>query len=431
MKDKFYELFQSKFVRNVTVLVTGTAGAQAITMAFAPIITRIYGPENFGLLGVFLALFTMFSVIAALTYPVAMVLPKKDVDAVEIARLSFITSLIVAIFISVLLFFFGEALLKLFQSESIIDFLILIPVAMVLNAMLQIAQQWMIRKKQFKTFAKVAVINSFILNGAKSGVGLLSPTANALILVTVAGAFLNTFLLAIGVKRNSHAHAAIANNYESKSKRELALEYKDFPIYRAPQVFINTASQSLPLLMFAGLFGTRIAGFYALSVMVLIMPVRLLGKSVADVFYPRISEAANNNEQLTSLVIKATIGLVVIGIVPFGLVIAFGPFLFAFVFGSEWFEAGEFARWLSIWLFTMFITMPLARTLTVIKAQKFHLFFTVYRVSLSMAAIVVAYFIFDSAIAAVISLSIFGALLNIQFSMHAMHLIKQYDRKNY
>ncbi|UCZ56541.1 hypothetical protein LGV61_12545 [Desulfurispirillum indicum] len=39
------KLYNSKFIRNVAIVASGTAAAQAITMAFAPIITRIYGPE--------------------------------------------------------------------------------------------------------------------------------------------------------------------------------------------------------------------------------------------------------------------------------------------------------------------------------------------------------------------------------------------------
>jgi len=48
--------WKSKFLRSVAVVAFGTAGAQAITMAFSPVITRLYGPEAFGLLGVFMAM---------------------------------------------------------------------------------------------------------------------------------------------------------------------------------------------------------------------------------------------------------------------------------------------------------------------------------------------------------------------------------------
>ncbi|MBO1928615.1 hypothetical protein J4731_01440 [Providencia rettgeri] len=47
-------------------------------MLFSPIITRLYGPEVFGILGTFTAILTVITPIAALTYPIAIVLPKSD-----------------------------------------------------------------------------------------------------------------------------------------------------------------------------------------------------------------------------------------------------------------------------------------------------------------------------------------------------------------
>src|SRR5690625_4203888 len=98
-KNMFKRLFNSRFARNVALVATGTAGAQAITMAFSPVITRLYGPEAFGLLGTFAATLAIVTPIAALTYPIAIVLPKKDDDARGIAKLS----LLLALFISLVL----------------------------------------------------------------------------------------------------------------------------------------------------------------------------------------------------------------------------------------------------------------------------------------------------------------------------------------
>ncbi|WP_291346906.1 NAD-dependent epimerase/dehydratase family protein [Desulfobacula sp.] len=66
----------------------GTAGAQAIAMVFSPVVTRLYGPEIYGLLGTFLAITSMISPVVALSYPIAIVLPKEDSDAKGIVRLS-------------------------------------------------------------------------------------------------------------------------------------------------------------------------------------------------------------------------------------------------------------------------------------------------------------------------------------------------------
>src|SRR5690625_3723904 len=90
-------LLNSRFVRNVALVATGTAGAQAITMAFSPVITRLYGPDAFGMLGTFTATLAVVTPIAALTYPIAIVLPKKDDDARAIAKLSFLLALCISV----------------------------------------------------------------------------------------------------------------------------------------------------------------------------------------------------------------------------------------------------------------------------------------------------------------------------------------------
>ena len=80
--------YKSRFVRNVAVVASGTAAAQAIGMAFSPLITRLYGPEAFGLLGIYTSLLGVLGPITALTVPVAIVLPKDDDEAKRLAFLS-------------------------------------------------------------------------------------------------------------------------------------------------------------------------------------------------------------------------------------------------------------------------------------------------------------------------------------------------------
>src|SRR5699024_2967087 len=150
---------------------------------------------------------------------------------------------------------------------------------------------------------------------------------------------------------------------KEKNIKRLAREYYDFPLYRAPETFLNAISNSLPILMLAAFFGPASAGFYSIGRTVLSMPSRLIGKSVGDVFYPIIATAANNNENITKLIIKATLALGFVGILPYGLIIAFGPYIFSLVFGSEWIIAGEYARWIALWSFFVFLISLIVRSL--------------------------------------------------------------------
>jgi O-antigen/teichoic acid export membrane protein len=190
----------------------------------------------------------------------------------------------------------------------------------------------------------------------------------------------------------------------------LAKKYYDFPLFRAPQVFINAISQSLPVLMLAAFFGPASAGFYALCRRLLGMPSQLIGKSVGDVFYPRITEAAHRGENLTRLIIKATLSLAAVGFFPFALVVAFGPWLFGFVFGSEWVVAGEYARWLALMMFFYFINKPSVMAVPVLGLQRGLLIYEFFSTGTKLIAIYIGAVLLGDDLLTISIFSIFGAI---------------------
>src|SRR5699024_11506155 len=115
----------------------------------------------------------------------------------------------------------------------------------------------------------------------------------------------------------------------------------------------------------------------------------------------RISEAANQGENLTQLLKKTTLALTLIGLVPFGVVIVFGPWLFAFVFGDEWVRSGEYARWIALWTFFGFVKLPSIRILTVLSVQAFLLVFSLLLLFMGVVALVTGYYVFANDIASV------------------------------
>ena len=131
------------------MVASGTAGAQAIVIAFSPIITRLYGPEAFGILGTFMAIVAVITPIAALSCPIAIVLPREDSDARGIARLSAYIAVGVAALTALVLLTFGNHIVSLLQVQEISSYIWLLPLVILFAAWLQINQQWVIRKKYF------------------------------------------------------------------------------------------------------------------------------------------------------------------------------------------------------------------------------------------------------------------------------------------
>ncbi len=407
-------LLKKPFVRNVTIVASGTAAAQAITMAFSPLITRIYGAEAFGLLGVFNALVSVVTPIAALTYPIAIVLPKEDAEAKGLVRLSSLIAVIVFIVVSIVLLVGGKSLLAMLDSEAIAPYVMLVPLSVLFTAFVQIAQQWLIRKKLFDIRAKVAVLQAFLLNIAKTGIGLIKPIGAVLVILATLGHGLHSALLWYGIKKSGNLAHSVTDKEKLKiSLKNLAMKYYDFPLYRAPQVFLNAISQSLPVLMLASFFGPAAAGFYSIGKTVLAMPSTLVGQAVGDVFYPRITEASHRGEDLTRLILKATIVLAVVGFLPFAIIVAFGPQVFSFVFGGEWVKAGEYARWMALWMFFGFLNRPSVAAIATLSIQGFFLMYEIISIATRVASLAAGFFIFKSDIIAIMLFSLTGTLLNI------------------
>ncbi|WP_096185787.1 lipopolysaccharide biosynthesis protein [Evansella halocellulosilytica] len=413
VKKQFNKIFRKKFVKNVLTLAAGTTMAQIIIILFAPIITRLYGPEAFGILGVFLSIIAIISPIAALTYPLAIVLPKEDKDAKQLIKLSIYISLVTASLMSIVFLFMGDFFTNMLNSQSITPYLQLIPLVMVLSVTLEVTIQWLIRKKLFSIQAKAVVAQALIVNATKTGFGFISPFATTLIWISTIGYALHNILIIRGLKKYKVLKEPSRVSNSTLKIGQVAKKYRDFPQYRSPQTFISAVSKNLPVIMLTTLFSPAAAGFYAIGQRVLKMPSTLIGKAISDVFFPRMSEAVNNKENVTRLLIMGTLSMGAIGIIPFGIIMIFGPQLFSVVFGEEWVQAGEYARWMSLWLLFTFVTKPSRQTLPVLFAQKLSLIESIVSLMLRITGLFVGSYLFNDDLLAIALYSVAGSSTNI------------------
>ena len=409
---------RSKLLRNIVTVVSGTAGAQAITLAFMPVITRIYGPEAYGVLGTFLSVTMMLIPVAALTYPIAIVLPKRDGDARGLVRLALVTALMLAALVALALQLFGERLAAVADISIIQPYLMLIPFVMFCGAALEICQQWLFRTQRFRITASVAVGHSLLFNSIRTVAGLLQSSALVLVCTTALQQALHAAMLGLAMLRakphtdNHHGDA----EQDNPGMLELARQHSDFPKFRAPVMLINAVSQHLPTLVLAAYFGPAAAGFFALCKQALTMPTNLLGKSVADVYYPRISRAIHDREPVAAMLLKATAALGLVGLVPFTLVAVIGPWLFALVFGEQWHVAGEYARWLALAEYVIFVSRPCVVAVPALSLQGRFLLFEVFSTSLRVLSLFGGALLIGNALAtvqafAVASIVIYSSLM--------------------
>lgn len=421
--------YQNKLIRNIIILASGTAAAQGITLALSPVITRIYGPENYGVMGVFVAVLAIITPIAGLSYPIAMVLPKVDGEAKALAIISTKIALYISLFTGIILYFFDDVINKSFGIESISAFFYLIPIAMFIDVLSQIMQQWLIRKKEFRVSARIAVSQSLFLNIFKIGFGSVFPSAATLILLTVFGNALYTLQLFLGMRKWSSKENQIDKITLESTPKKVMYKYWDFALYRSPQVLVNSISQSLPVLILATLFGPAAAGFFALGKSVLSAPAVLIGNSVGNVFYPRIAELVNKGENPLKIINKATVATFLIGLIPFLVVMIFGKNIFLIVFGDKWGVAGEYAQWMALWVLMSLSARPVISSIPVIKMQGVFLIFELLFLFFKVAGLYVGSYVYNSSMKAVIFYSLITAISYLVLYISVVIVLSSKKRK--
>jgi O-antigen/teichoic acid export membrane protein len=407
---KIKDLCHSKFSRNVALVFSGALVGQLITFACSPILTRLYGPEAFGIVGTLVAIASVVAPIATLAYPVAITLPKQNADAKRIAVISFYMATLISLLSLFLIILFKDEISVIIGIQSSKDYLLFVPIMIFFLACLEISQQWTIRARRFPLMSKIAVNHSFIVNFCKVGAGLLHPAGITLIMVSIMGSGLQAMMYTLKQIKFTKLLAEIRSQFEWKPLIKTAIKYEDFPLYRMPQVFVLAMSQNLPLLMLASLSGVVSAGYYGLARTVMVVPVMLLGNSVGNVFYPRIHQAVIQGENTTLFLMKATLVLAVIAVIPFSFLFLFSPWLFSFVFGIAWRVAGDYASWLSLFFYFSLLSKPALAAVAPLKLQKHIFYYELLSTALKLSSFLIGVYLFSSDEKAVMFFSITGAI---------------------
>ena len=352
---------KNAFARGVSVLAGGTAGAQLLTILAAPLLTRLYSPEDFGMLAVYASLLALIGVISSFRYELAITLPEDDVEAANLAVLSLLLVLLTTVLIAVLVTLLANPVATVLGVPAMAGYFWLLPVGVLLSGGYTVFNYWCVRNKRFTAIATtrlrqalatiVVQLSAFKLGGI------------ALLLGHVMGQSAGTVNLA--------RPALTSESFKQVSwagiKRAVN-RYRRFPLFTTWSGLFNVAGHKLPPLLFASLFGVAAAGLYALSHRILSIPASLVGSAIAKVFLSLGAEA-HRGQRLSSMYQTVQEKLIQIGLPPMFILIVTGPDLFAFLFGEEWREAGVIAQWLSISMFASFLVSPLSMIFTILEKQ--------------------------------------------------------------
>jgi lipopolysaccharide exporter len=397
------------FMRHLTILASGTFAAQLLSLAAAPILSRLFTPASFGIFGVFVSISAILGVVANLRYQVAVLLPESDDDAANLLALSVMSTALLVGLTILALTIMGASLASLLGAPALGPFLWWLPASVGATGLYQALNYWSTRRKHFGRLSISRIGQSGAMNSTQLVGGFFGGGAAVLIGGQVIGQIVAASALAFQVWRDEWAKMRPV--FAWSRMRRLATEFRQFPLYSAPQGLLNAVSQNIPLLLLAVFFNPAAVGLYLLAHKLLQVPIGLVGASVRQVFFQRASESYNEGRNVRHLQARFTAALAACAVVPTALVVIWGPDIFSFVLGNEWRESGEYARWLILWLFMGFVNPPSVVLAEVYRRQKHLLVYDALLLA-ARAAALLAGGLAGSIIMAIASYSLVGVAFN-------------------
>lgn len=412
-------LNKNSFIKNALLLVGGTSLGQLIVFLSSPILTRIYSPEDMGILGTFTALFTICVVFASLRFEMAIPLPKKDTEAAKIVMLCVYILLVVTFILTIVIIFAGNHLLDIFNMSSLKPFIWLLPLSVVGVGLYQIFEWWAVRKKTYSILSKTKVTQSSFMVITQIIMGIFNYKPIGLLIGSIIGYMGGSNKLAIPFMKEYF-------NQIKKIKYQDYLvtlkKYARFSGFSLGSGILNNTSQQLPVILLGSFYGIGVAGFFSLTIKVIGMPTLLISRSVGKVYLGEISAMKNSqNKNLRKLFVNTTIKLGLLGIVPFILLGLIAPAIFGLLFGTEWSTAGYYLRYLSIMYFLQFVISPVAQTMIIFERTELQFYYDIIRFVLSIGSLIIPHYL---GMDVIVTLLIYSITMSI---MYLINLIMNYS----
>ena len=381
---------ENRLVRNILKLISGEGIGRAIGFMAAPIVTRLYTSSDFGMLAVFASLCALFYPFCTFKYTVAIPLHPNETVGINALAACLVILAVNTVILFTALFLYHSPILSLFSSEAIDSFWYYIPVAFLFSGLADALSYFSTRYRNFSIIAKVTVV--------QRAIGALTKIVLGLLHFNVVGLLIGNILaesggLSLYIRTYWRRLKENASKVTTGKIRFVLKRYIEFPSYRLPSQILQNASGSIPVLYFAWQYGTGVTGLISLAITMLSAPVGIVCTSVGKAFYGEIASLGRKgNEEIAALTVRIMIRLLAISIVPFTLIICFGPWIFKTLFGPEWSQSGIYARYLCLYLIFRFVYSPVSDGIfNVFEQQKLLFRLETFRFIIVAASLLISY----------------------------------------
>jgi O-antigen/teichoic acid export membrane protein len=324
---------RSRFARNVWDVARANLLAQALPVLAAPLLTRLYAPEHFGVLALFAAVMGMALAIGTARFDWSIPNARSPAMAAALLALGALVLVACALALGLAWVLGSTRLPSPWQALGMVGWLL--PLAVLGGGAQQLLQAWHVRGGELSDVGRAKVTQS---------------AANVLTSIVAAG--LGAWGLVLGVLAGSwvglgtlwRRAAGLQGALRRLSRHRLAVAWRRFRGEAAWSTLasaLNAASFAVVPLMLARHHATAEVGYYALMQRVALGPVGLIGAAVSQSFWAEAARLVRDDVPALSRLYRRSTARLAWVALPLALLALAGPLYVGPIFGdAQWAQAG-------------------------------------------------------------------------------------------
>lgn len=352
--------------RKIFILFSSQTIAQMLPLLAAPFVSRLFGPEDFGMLAIFISLSELIG--SASTLRLEMAVPASDNfrEAIIISIISFCFSFIISLISLIVLLILSFSGLAPSLNTIVI---LLVPIVSFVVGIGITLNYFNLKHQRYTNIAVSNISRSASQTGIQLMFGFFGQTKFGLIIGYIISSILYTFNLSITFFKEF-------KKIDEISKTELwriLKKYKRFPLYSFWASFLNIISLNSVIFILNYLFHKVEVGYYSFAVKYINAPLNIIGNSISNVFLEESSKNVNEKLLFKKLFYKNFKILIISSILIFTPIYFLSEDIFPLVFGDKWQISGTIVKLMVPLLALRYISNPLSFILITLGKQKIEL----------------------------------------------------------